>query len=324
VLIALNDLSRKRTFSMSLLKILYPVQTLDKQLLLPAGTVLTTDRLDTLVDSSKTAPSPQRYSLLEFGSMKKDLLRFLGVPPWPRIFADQKEIARLLESMETARLALPVLQGVAYFRSRDFYTYRHTLVVFALSTLLAMDLSEDSEALMQEASTGPTHDFGKICVPPHVLQKRGPLTRAERSILEHHTLAGYALLAYYDQDRASFAAAVARDHHERRDGSGYPRGMCLNERLVEIVAVGDVYDALISRRPYRPTSYDNRTALEEVTAMAERNQISWEIVKALIARNRESRPHYSECVVSAEKRGTPPSDNVYGVIAEDEGPIDKS
>jgi len=301
---------------MSLPKILYPVQTLDNQLLLPAGTVLTPDTLDALVDSSKSLSSPRRCSLLEFGSVKKDLLRFLSIPPWASIFTDQKEIARLLDSMEAVRLALPVLQGVAYFQGRDFYTYRHTLVVFALSTLLAMILSEDSEALVQEASTGPTHDFGKICVPLHVLRKTDPLTRAERTVLEHHTLAGYVLLAHYDQDPTSFAAAVARDHHERRDGSGYPRGVCLTERLVEFVAASDVYDALVSKRPYRPISYDNRTALEEVTAMAERNQISWDVVKALIARNRESKPHYSECVVSTEKRGSPPSDNVYGVIAD--------
>ncbi|MDY6988507.1 MAG: HD domain-containing phosphohydrolase [Thermodesulfobacteriota bacterium] len=309
---------------MSLPKILYPVQTLDNQLLLPAGTVLTPDTLDALVDSSKSASSFQRCPLLEFGSVKKDMLRFLDTPPWSSIFADKDEVARLLESMETVRLALPVLRGVVHFRDRGFYTYRHMLVVFALSTLLAMDLSEDSEVLMLEASTGPTHDFGKLCVPLNVLKKKDPLTQAERTLLEHHTLAGYVLLAHYDQDPASLAAVVARDHHERRDGSGYPRGMRLNERLVEIVVASDVYDALISKRPYRATSYDNRTALEEITAMAETNQISWDVVKALIARNRASKPHYSECVVSAEKRGTPPSDSAYGVIADHEEPIEES
>ncbi|MDY6951474.1 MAG: hypothetical protein SWE60_08180, partial [Thermodesulfobacteriota bacterium] len=94
--------------------------------------------------------------------------------------------------------------------------------------------------------------------------------------------------------------------------------------LVEIVVASDVYDALISKRPYRATSYDNRTALEEITALAETNQISWDVVKALIARNRASKPHYSECVVSAEKRGTPPSDSAYGVIADHEEPIEES
>jgi len=81
-------------------------------------------------------------------------------------------------------------------------------------------------------------------------------------------------------------------------------------------AVSDVYDALISLRPYRPVSYDNRTALEEITGMAERNEIGWDVVKALIAHNRKDKPHYSEVAISTEKRGTPPGGNVYGVTAE--------
>jgi response regulator RpfG family c-di-GMP phosphodiesterase len=314
---------KKRARAMSFLETLYPIQTLDNQLLIPAGTILNPDVLDALVDCSSTADYPQRCPVLDFGSIKQDMLHFLSIPPWKRVFANRQEIDRLLDSMEAVRLAVPVLQGVTYFRNHDSYTYRHTLVVFALSTLLAMDLSEDSEAPIQEASAGPTHDFGKINVPLHVLRKKDPLTSAERTMLEHHTIAGYILLAHYDQDPTSFAAAVARDHHERRDGSGYPRGVHLKERLIEIVAATDVYDALISPRPYRPVSYDNRTALEELTAMGEKNQIAWDIVKALIARNRESKPHYSECVISAEKRGKPPSDNAYGRIAEYEEPIER-
>ncbi len=303
---------------MSDLIALYPVRTLENALLVPAGTVLTPDAMDALESSSKTPP-PRKCSMLGFGSVKEDLLSFLDISPWPGLFADEKEVAALIRPMEGVRLALPLLQAVDYFRDCDFYTYRHILVVFALSTLLAMDLLEDSQELIVEASAGPTHDCGKVCVPLHLLKKRDPLTRMERTLLEHHTVAGYVLLTHYLQDAQSFHAAVARDHHERRDGSGYPRGIPLRERLVEIVAVSDVYDALISQRPYRPVSYDNRTALEELTAMADRNQVSWDVVKALIARNRRSKPHYSECIVSAERRGTPPADYVYGVIAEEKG-----
>ena len=89
------------------------------------------------------------------------------------------------------------------------------------------------------------------------------------------------------------------------------------DRMVEIVTVSDVYDALISSRPYRPIAYDNRTALEEITAMAERNEIGWNVVRALVARNRKSKPHHSECEVSVEKRGISPPGNVYGVIVEE-------
>jgi len=141
------------------------------------------------------------------------------------------------------------------------------------------------------------------------------LTRTERDILDHHTLAGYVLLSYYKKDPHSLAGRVARDHHERKDASGYPRGILLEDPMVEIVTACDVYDALISPRPYRPIPYDNRTALEEITGMAERNEIGWEAVKALVACNRKTKPHYSECLVSQEKRGSPPKGNVYGLTA---------
>jgi HD-GYP domain-containing protein (c-di-GMP phosphodiesterase class II) len=136
--------------------------------------------------------------------------------------------------------------------------------------------------------------------------------------LDNHSAAGYVLLSYYLGDPRSLASLVARDHHERKDGSGYPRGIPLRDLLVEVIAVCDVYDALISPRPYRPASYDNRTALEEITGMAERGEIGWDVVKALVACNRSARPHYSESEVSTEKRGVPPPGNLHGVI-EGEG-----
>jgi HD-GYP domain-containing protein (c-di-GMP phosphodiesterase class II) len=195
-------------------------------------------------------------------------------------------------------------------------------MVFALSTLLAKDLIPDYQECIQLSATGPTHDIGKICVPLHILKKTTPLTKTERGFIEHHAAASYVLLSYYYKDRQHLACKVALDHHERRDGSGYPRGILLKDPIVEIIAVSDIYDALIKLRPYRSSAYDNRTALEEITEMAEQNKIGWDVVKVLIAHNRKSNPHYREITISAEKRGTPPSYNVYGIIAEKIDPKD--
>lgn len=301
---------------MSTLTLLYPVHTLDNQLLLPAGTVLSTETLDVLISSNRTT-SYQYYSLLRHGSVKNNLLHALGQPPYQAIFTDQKQIADILNFMENVQIILPALQSLDYFKKNDFYTYHHILMVFALSTLLAQDIVSDYRDLILETASGPTHDFGKICVPLNLLKKTDPITYSERKLLEHHTIAGYALLSYYHHDIRSFAARVARDHHEKKDGSGYPRGIPLEDLMVEIVAVSDIYDALVSSRPYRPVSYDNRTALEEITGMAERNEISWEVVKALVSHNRKAKPHSSECSISTEKRGAPPPGNVYGIFAEE-------
>lgn len=301
---------------MSVLTLLYPVHTLDNRLLLPAGTVLSEETLDELISSSSTT-SHETYCLLRYGSVKEDLLKFLSQPPYQGIFTDQQQISHLMNLTEGVHIVHPVLESLDYFRQQDLYTYRHILIVFALSTLLAEDLVSDYEIRIQEAAAGPSHDFGKVCVPIDILRKSDALTRTERGVLEHHSAAGYVLLSYYHQDTQNLTAKVARDHHERKDASGYPRGILLVDHMVEIVAVADVYDALISPRPYRPISYDNRTALEEITAMAEQNQIGWEVVRALVAHNRKAAPHYSECTLSAEKRGTPPPGNLHGVIAQE-------
>lgn len=136
-------------------------------------------------------------------------------------------------------------------------------------------------------------------------------------MLKHHTVAGYIILCHYLLDRKNLSAPVARNHHERKDGSGYPSGIQLQDLMIEMIASCDIFDALISSRVYRPVSYDNRTACEEITKMAERGEINRDVVRALIAYKRKDTPHFSDCRISAEKRGTPPPSNVYGIIAED-------
>jgi HD-GYP domain-containing protein (c-di-GMP phosphodiesterase class II) len=305
------------------LTLLHPIHTPDKQLLFPPGALLTKETLDAIIDSHRTH-SYQTSPLLSYGSVKQDCLTFLSTRPFLTIFSDQKQIDDLLNLLETIHFPTPILRSLDYFKEHDYYTYTHVLTVFALSTLLAMDLLPDYRERIRLSTTGPTHDAGKVCVPLHILKKTTPLTKAERSFLEHHTAAGYVMLSFYYKDTQHLACRVALDHHERRDQSGYPRGSLLTDPMVEIIAACDVYDALIMPRPYRSGAYDNRTALEEMTEMAKQNKIGWDVVKALIAHNRKSNPLYTEITVSAEKRGTPPSYNVYGVIAEDTDPKDRT
>jgi HD-GYP domain-containing protein (c-di-GMP phosphodiesterase class II) len=292
----------------------HPVYTLDNKLLLPASTVLSTKTLQDLISSNRAA-SYQTCPLLEYGAVRHDLLRQMKRRPYDLIFSSQEKLAEILTVMEKVHLNVPILQSLDYFKKDDYHTYCHVLVVFALSTLVAIDLLPDL-GLIEEVSCGPTHDIGKICVPLHILKKETPLTRSERSLIDHHSAAGYVLLSYFHKDQDSIASIVARDHHERKDGSGVPRGIQLRDLMVEIIVVCDVYDALISPRPYRSASYDNRTALEEITKMAEMNKIGWEAVKSLVAHNRRGKPRPGEVIISREKRGTPPSLNCHGVVED--------
>lgn len=299
---------------MSKLTLDYPVYSLDRNLLLPAGTTLSEENLRTLISSS-SEDDQKKYYLMQFGTVKKDILDFVSQPPGNAVFSNEKELARVIEFMEQVQLSRPDLDSIEYFKQYDAYTYRHILMVFAYLTLLSKDLVPNYKARLREVATSPLHDFGKICVPLEILKKASPLTRDERNNVEHHTTAGYILLCYYLQNVNHVAARIARDHHERKNGSGYPRGIRLNDRMVEIVAICDIYDALTSPRPYRPVSFDNRTALEHITFIAERNEGNWEVVQALVARNRKEKRHFTECIVSLEKRGIIPPNNVYGILA---------
>jgi HD-GYP domain-containing protein (c-di-GMP phosphodiesterase class II) len=299
------------------LRLHYPVHTLDGQLLLEAGTVLTPETLKETVSRRKEGEDA-RVPILEYPTIRQDLLECIREGPYRLIFDDPPTVEEILRLSAKTQIALPLIESLDYFKEHDPYTYLHILRVFALSTLLARTLVKDAQALHLETTAGPLHDVGKICVPLGVLKKTDPLTRTERKMLEHHTLAGYVLLAYYLRDRGGFLAKVAKEHHERKDGSGYPEGMLLEDPNVEIIVVADLYDALISSRPYRPTAYDNRTALEEITRMASRGELSWGVVKALVAINRRTKPRYDECVVSTEERGTPPEENVYGIVVDED------
>jgi len=301
---------------MKIPKLDYPVYNMERLMLLSAGTRLTANTLDAMIASYK-GPPYKKFSFLEYGTVNQDILRLLQNPPYDCIFGEsEKETA--VSIMEKVHFIPPVIESLNYFKDYDYYTYRHILIVFALSTIMANALLENSKDQVIEAMAGQVHDFGKICIPLTILKKCNPLTRTERGVLEHHTLAGFVLLSYLLQDSRSFAAQIAKEHHERRDGSGYPLGIQLKNRMVEIICACDIYDALLSSRPYRLTPYQNRTALEEITEMAREGKLSWEVIQTLVSFNRRDKPHFKECRISTEKRGIPPADNVYGTILDDD------
>jgi HD-GYP domain-containing protein (c-di-GMP phosphodiesterase class II) len=300
----------------------YPVITIDNKQLLPAGTLLSEKTIEILVSGNTN--KYKKNILLDYKSIKEDMEEFFHHENYSTIFGDENIRKTIFKIMKKVRLPLPILESIYFFKVYDFYTYRHNLMVFALSTLLAIDLLKDTHNLMEEVISAPTHDFGKISVPLNILRKETPLNKTEKKLLQQHALSGYVLLAYYFQDPKNLAARIARDHHERKDGSGYPSGIRINDQMIEIVMVTDIYDALISPRSYRPKSYDKRTALEEITGMAKNGKINLDIVKALISHNRKKQLQVSECIISKQKRGTPPADNQYGIIVNEDSKIDKT
>ena len=288
----------------------YPVITLDGRVLLPAGAVLTADTVDDLIRSGRGESYP-RIRLMGFGTVANDLLRICNQAPYKKIFSNQKRTDAVFAALHQAESLMPLLEIYDYFKVNDPYTYRHMLTVYALSLLLGQELLSDRDDQALLLAGASNHDFGKICVSMEICKKSVPLTEQERHQLTHHPIAGYVLLSYYFRNPEHPAAIVARDHHERRNAVGYPRGISQENPIVEIVTVCDLLDALVSPRPYRPVSFDLRSALEEITHMALSGALNSDVVSALVNCARGGGESYRACALSHERRGISPAGNMY-------------
>lgn len=136
---------------------------------------------------------------------------------------------------------------------RDKATSKHVLRVGGYAELLAtlVGLPYDIAYLIGKAA--PLHDVGKIGIPDHILLKEGPLTSDERSIMNSHATLGAELLSGYDSAVITMASTIALTHHEKWDGTGYPRQLKAGSIPIEgqITNLCDVFDALTTKRPYK-------------------------------------------------------------------------
>lgn len=136
---------------------------------------------------------------------------------------------------------------------RDNETGAHVVRMSKSCKLLALKagLGRDFAELILQAS--PMHDVGKIGIPDNILLKPGRLTPEERAIIERHVEIGVDIIGEFDSPMLEMARRIAASHHEKWDGSGYPKGQAGDDIPLEgrIAAICDVFDALTSERPYK-------------------------------------------------------------------------
>jgi putative two-component system response regulator len=185
------------------------------------------------------------------------------------------------KELQQAQLEILQLLGRAA-EYRDDITGRHTQRVGLLSGLIAsrIGLSEQQIHMIQMAA--PLHDIGKIGIPDDILLKPGRFEPEEFERMKTHTTIGANILEGSNFTVLRIAGIIARSHHEKWDGSGYPHGLKGEEIPLEarIVALADFYDALINERPYKRAW----SPIEAITEVEKQRGIHFDpqVVEALI------------------------------------------
>lgn len=161
--------------------------------------------------------------------------------------------AKLHQALRTSHLdTIMRLSTAAEFRDDD--TGQHIRRVSMYCETIARTLGYPHEFTQLMLFAAPMHDIGKLAVPDSILKKPGKLTDEERTIMQLHTVKGAKILQGSGNELLNVAEKIAASHHERWDGKGYPYGLSGEDIYIEgrITAVADVFDALASKRVYKP------------------------------------------------------------------------
>jgi PAS domain S-box-containing protein/putative nucleotidyltransferase with HDIG domain len=178
----------------------------------------------------------------------------------------EEQLRQTLESLEKA-LGATIQVMVSAVESRDPYTAGHQLRSANLSQAIATEMGLPQDRIDGIRMAGSIHDIGKLSIPAEILSKPTKLTNIEFSLIKEHSKQGYEILKSVEFPWP--LAEIVYQHHERADGSGYPRNLKGDDILMEarILAVSDVVEAMASHRPYRPA-----LGLNEALAEIENNK----------------------------------------------------
>ena len=156
---------------------------------------------------------------------------------------------------------------ISALKVSDEYTFKHSVDVATMAMIVSRQYGFNDEQVRQIGVSGLLHDIGKSRIPTEVLNKAQKLTDEEFALIKKHSLLGYEIL----KDKPELSNAVKMgvlQHHEKINGSGYPMGVTEEQIHIfaKIIAVTDIYDALVTERPYKK-AFTPRNAVEMIMAM---------------------------------------------------------
>jgi putative nucleotidyltransferase with HDIG domain len=174
-------------------------------------------------------------------------------------------VERIRGSIERSPAAV---LSVARLKRADEYTFMHSVAVSGLMIALARQLGLSDAEVAEAGAAGLLHDLGKAKVPDAILNKPAALTDSEFATMRKHPEIGYQMLAD-DPQAGESVLDVVLHHHEKMDGSGYPRRLPAEQisRLARMGAICDVYDAITSNRPYK-AGWDPAEAVRKMAEWA--------------------------------------------------------
>lgn len=159
-------------------------------------------------------------------------------------------------------------------KTSDEYTFKHSVDVATMSMIIAKKQGMKQEDIYNIGIAGLLHDMGKSKIPLEILNKPGKLNDDEFAVMKQHPVLGYEILKEKKEFNKAISLAVLQ-HHEKMNGKGYPMGVTSDHIIhyAKILSVVDVYDALVTERPYKK-AFSQRTAVEMIMSMTEELDIT--------------------------------------------------